>query len=174
MEIWVLAGLIAVIAVLRFAPKAAASVPIDGPTLPVDDKPALTVEQIIRKVAEAYGEDAALMLAIAKTETNFNPRAINLSDPSYGLFQIQAFWLTYFGFSKEPEQLYDPEFSANLAARILKYFRGRQNPQTGDYFQFPNEADIYNVGESLWREGRRNLAYRDKVLIFYRNFGGKS
>jgi hypothetical protein len=130
------------------------------------------VQQIIRDAAAANGVDPALMLAIAKQESGFNPANINRMDPSYGLFQIQTFWLTHFGFANDYRQLLDAQFAADLAAKILLYFQSRINPQTKDFFEFPAEVDIYNVGETAWAKGHRNLPYRDSVLNYYRSFGG--
>src|ERR1041385_8778598 len=64
------------------------------PTPDVGSTP-LDVQQIICDAAVAHGVEPALMLAIAKKESSFNPANINPSDPSYGLFQIQTFWLKY-------------------------------------------------------------------------------
>lgn len=130
------------------------------------------VQQIIRDAAADAGIEPAIMLAVAKQESGFNPANINKSDPSYGLFQIQLFWLKYFGYPQDAQLLLDPVFASQLAGQILNYFKGRINSQTRDYFQLPAEIDIYNVGETLWNKGRRNLAYRDSVLKFYRDFGG--
>jgi len=147
--------------------------PIAAPavTVPVVLGPQ-SIQEIIRAAAARFGQDAALMLAIAQTESSFNSAAVNLSDPSYGLFQIQVFWLRHFGFPGDKNLLLDATTASEVAARILQYFRARQNPLTGDTFQFPADVDVYNVGESLWAQGRRNLGYRDRVTGYYRNFGG--
>jgi soluble lytic murein transglycosylase-like protein len=121
------------------------------------------IQPLIRRVASARGVDPALMLAFAKKETNFNPAAVNASDPSYGLFQIMPFWLQYFGFSTDPDQLMNAEFNTGLACDIVGYFQ-----QKG--FRFPDQADIYNVGETLWKDGRRNVSYRNDVIRFYGEF----
>lgn len=123
-----------------------------------------TIMEMIRRVSLANGVDPALMLAIAKQESDFNPAATNPSDPSYGLFQIQRFWLQYFGHDPaDIEQLYNAAFATGLACEIILYFQNKG-------FTFPQQVDIYNVGETLWRDGRRNAAYRDAVNRFYNEF----
>lgn len=130
------------------------------------------VQQIIRDAAGRNGLEEALLLAIAQKESGFNPANINSRDPSYGLFQIQTFWLKYFGYGPDYQQLLDPQFASELACKILLYFKSKVNPQTGDHFQFPAEVDIYNVGETKWAQGIRNPNYRNDVIRFYQAFGG--
>lgn len=129
--------------------------------------PTETIPNMIRRVASERGMDPALMLAIAKKETDFNPAAVNPSDPSYGLFQIMGFWLKYFGFGPDLEQLMDAEFNTGLACDIVSYFQGKG-------FRFPEQADIYNVGETLWRNGKRNASYATDVTRFYSDFAKNS
>lgn len=136
--------------------------------------PPPNLDRIYQETAEQYGEDWRLLKAFARVESSENPKAVNLNDPSYGLFQIQAFWLFHFGLIDErayPDQvrdyLIDPVRATDCACRILQYFRKRTNPHTLAPFKFPSEADIYNVGETLWAKGRRNLSYRDRVKNEY-------
>lgn len=121
------------------------------------------VRTMIKETAVASGVDPALMLAICQTESNFNAGAINPGDPSYGLFQIQVFWLSSFGYNADWNLLMDPEFNAQIACQIISYFQGKG-------FSFPSQADIYNVGETQWRKGVRNVAYRDRVTNAYRSY----
>ena len=150
-------------------PSGTAAVPPSAPPAVVT----LTIAEIIESAAAKWNQDPALMKAIAQKESGNNPAAVNPSDPSYGLFQIQEFWLSYFGYRRDKQLLMDPVIASDVAARILRYFRLRVNPLTGDYFQFPAEVDIYNVGETKWARGVRNPAYRDDVARLYRVFGGK-
>ena len=122
-----------------------------------------SVQGMIRRVAGERGQSAALMLAFAKRESNFNAMAQNPSDPSFGLFGIEPAWLTYFGYSPDTWQLMDGPFSASLACDIIFYFQNKG-------FVFPSQADIYNVGETLWAKGVRNVAYRDAIIAAYHNF----
>jgi hypothetical protein len=145
------------------APSEPAGAPAPGPK---------SIDDIIRESAAVHGQEFALMKAIARKESSFNPSAVNLSDPSYGLFQIQDFWLPHAGYPQDKNLLLDPVVAADVAGWILGYFQKRVNPHTGRTFTFPAEVDIYNVGETLWRNGVRNITYRDDVTRFYREYGG--
>ncbi len=122
-----------------------------------------SLEFMIRRTAISFGCDPAVMLAICQKESNFNPSAINPSDPSYGLFQIMEFWLRHFGYTENYQSLLQAEFNAQVACRIVLYFQARG-------FRFPDQADIYNVGETLWAKGVRNVSYREDVKAFYRSY----
>jgi hypothetical protein len=135
------------------------------------------LDAIYKSVAEVYGEDWRLLKAFARKESSENPLAVNPGDPSYGLFAIQSHWLVYFKQldlkdsdreAKAREMLSDPTFATDMCCRILRYFRNRTNPSTLAGFRFPEEADIYNVGETLWAKGVRNAAYRDFIVSEYR------
>jgi hypothetical protein len=130
----------------------------------------MSLDGVYQSVAQQYGEDWRLVKAFAIKESSENPNASNPGDPSFGLFGIQAFWLSTFG-NGDPAQaqelLRDPQFATDTFCRILRYFRSRTNPHTLDNFQFPAEADIYNVGETLWAKGVQNVAYREFIVQKY-------
>lgn len=72
--------------------------------------------------ADAYGINPSLLRAIAKTESNFNPRAINRNlDGSIdiGLMQINSYWLQRYGLDADM-LLNDPCYNIMAGARILK------------------------------------------------------
>ena len=135
-----------------------------------ESAPSTNLDGIYQSVAQQYGEDWRLVKTFAIKESSENPNALNPGDPSFGLFGIQAFWLSTFGNgdpAKATELLRDPQFATDTFCRILQYFRSRTNPHSLDNFQFPAEADIYNVGETLWAKGVRNIAYRDFIVSKY-------
>jgi len=72
------------------------------------------------------------------------------------------------------------DFNAEATAHVLLYFMGqtqladaRPGPNrrakafSYRYFSFPDEADVYNVGENNFRAGRRNPAYLNAVKQFF-------
>lgn len=122
-----------------------------------------SIQQMIRRTANQAGVDPAVMLALCQKESSFVPSASNPSDPSYGLFGIKANWLTYFGYGPDVSQLFNAQTATDVACQIVGYFQDKG-------FVFPDQADIYNVGETLWAKGRRNIPYRDSVKNFYRSF----
>lgn len=152
-----LLGAAAVLVLLFVAGASAATTP-DAPS------PYETVEMMVRRVAQQRGQDPALILAFCQKESSLNPAAFNPNDPSYGLMGINPVpWLEYFGYSPDYTQLYSGEFNVNLGCQIISYFQDRN-------FRFPDEADIYNVGETLWKKGVRNTAYRAAVKSFYQSY----
>jgi len=135
------------------------------------------LDAIYQDVAHQFGDDWRLAKAFAMKESSENPAAENPNDPSYGLYGIQPFWLVSFGvLAKDDPELQtktkdlltsDPRFATEMFFRILAYFRRRTNPLTLSAFKFPDEADIYNVGETLWSKGVRNIAYKDFIVREY-------
>ena len=134
---------------------------------------------LIYRAAVRYRVDPDLMAAIIEKESSFRADAINPSDPSYGLGQVQTFWVWYFGYvatnddARAKAWLMNPAQNVEIVAQILRYFAGRTNPRTGGNFRFPEEADLYNVGETLWRKGVRNLGYRDDVTRIFNRLKGQ-
>lgn len=128
--------------------------------------------ELIRSKAIRHNVDPDLMTAIVEKESSYNPAAINPTDPSYGLGQIQTFWLKYFGYVEDHRLLLDPDTNLEVMARILKYFRSRVNPKTGQLFRFPEDVDVYNVGETKWAKGIRNTSYRDHVTQIFNRIKG--
>jgi len=126
-------------------------------------------DDLFQKYGAAYNIDWMLIKAVCWQESSFNPNAINPSDPSYGLMQIQHNpngWSTALAygkklninFSKLPDDLYNPELSIRIGgafiAEIVK--------------KYGNQAiDIYNIGETSYNRGNRNRIYRDSVLNKY-------
>lgn len=110
------------------------------------------------EAASKYRIHAYLLYAIAKTESNLNPRAINRNkNGSYdiGLMQINSIWLpTLRKYGLDEQQLYDPCTSIQVGAWILA-----QNMQ-----RLGNSWDAvgaYNASNPAYR-----LRYAQKV---YRN-----
>lgn len=152
-----LIGAAAVIALLFWASIAKAGAP-EAPS--VNE----SVQDMIRRVAVQRGQDPALILAICRKESSFVPTASNPNDPSYGLMGIKVYpWLGYFGYTNDVNQLFDGEFNVNVGCQIIGYFQSRG-------YSFPDESDIYNVGETLWKQGVRNSAYRNAVTSFYSSY----
>ena len=118
------------------------------------------VQAVVFNAARAWGVDPSLELAVVEHESGFNPAAVNSSDPSYGLGQVMRFWLKFFNYKDDTTQLLDAQFNANITARILLYFQSKG-------FKLPDQIDIYNVGETLWRKGTRNASYRNHVVELY-------
>lgn len=110
----------------------------------------------------AMGGDAssiALIKGVIATESQWNPNAVNPSDPSYGLMQI-------LGGSRGPypmvavSDLMDPSTNITLGATFLKNQITR--------FSFPGGVAAYNSGTPRTLPGGQyvNQAYVDSVLSY--------
>jgi hypothetical protein len=126
------------------------------------------MRDLIRNLGTAAGyPNIPFLQGLAFEESSLNPLAKSKAN-SLGLFQIyhaQNFsWLRWQGYTDaDVSKLYDPVFNTNLAIEIVRYFESRG-------FVFPDEADIYNVGETLWWKGQRNISYRNNVIKYTAQF----
>jgi membrane-bound lytic murein transglycosylase C len=99
--------------------------------------------KVIEAAAEKHRLDAALLYAIAETESHFNPHAISPAG-AMGLMQIVSSSagidaMHAMGKYRAPtkEELYDPAMNAQLGAKYLqllgkRYLSGIQNPDARD------------------------------------------
>jgi len=114
----------------------------------------------------------ALIRAIIKVESNFDPRARNPRDPSYGLMQITPGLAADFGIipdglkssRAEIEQIYVQENNLDVGCWYLAKLLNKYN--------FSEAVQMYNVGESGFNKGTRNYKYLDKVRKYYEKYGG--
>ena len=92
-------------------------------------------QSIINKYSEIYGLDPCLVVALIKTESNFNSNAKS-SKNAYGLMQITsttAEWASkIMGITNfNADMLYDPEFNINMGCWYLnnlnKEFNGNMS-----------------------------------------------
>lgn len=128
------------------------------------------LERLMASKADQYGVDRALVKAIAKVESNFNPRAKNPADPSYGLMQITPMLAQDYGLvkdyrnpsSSEIEQLYDPSKNLDVACPHLAYLMKIRT--------FGIAVQMYNVGPTGYMNGVRNYDYLNKVRSYYEKY----
>jgi hypothetical protein len=105
--------------------------------------------------------EALKVFTLFQTENaQFDPAADASDGKSYGLGQITPFWVN----ALLDESVIDPiawlknaDNNARLTVKIIRYFESRN-------YSFPTQADIYNVGETLWRKGVRNAEYQRRYL----------
>lgn len=129
-----------------------------------------SLDEMIRRVANRYGVDPALVKAIIRQESNFNPYAVNPSDPSYGLMQIMPILGQDFGIVKEWQNpteseiamIKDPETNIRCGTWFLSTLL-KDNPLDA-------AIQMYNVGRRGYNEGRRNADYLAKVKRFYNEY----
>lgn len=155
MKTWLVVTLFALIAVVVF-------VPFARNAMTYSDK---------RKRAKALAlkysanpEEALKVFSLFQTENaSFDPESTAYDGKSYGLGQITPFWieaLLKFTPPNPVAYLKDGDNNARLTVAIIRYFESKG-------FKFPESADVYNVGETLWAKRVRNAIYRQRYLDNY-------
>ena len=129
-----------------------------------------SIDAIIAENAKRYGVENALIRAIIRQESNFNPNAINPKDPSYGLMQIMPILAQDFGIVKE--------WMNPTEAEVAMIKQPSTNVQIGTWFlakllkKYPQGVAIqmYNVGEAGYNSGHRAAEYLSKVTGYYNEY----
>lgn len=132
--------------------------------------PRVDVQERIIYHAKKWGLEVALVKAVAKVESNFNPRAKNPADPSYGLMQITPILAFDYGLIKnyknpsdlEIELIFDINNNLSVACDFLNRLRK---------YPFKQQIMSYNLGETGYINGRRNYDYYNKVRGYYEAYG---
>lgn len=145
-------------------PKKAYASPATGKT------PLNSIDSLIKENSTRYGVPTALIKAVIKTESDFNPEAVNPKDPSYGLMQIMPILAEDFGIVRDWRNVTDAEVA------MIKL--PSKNIQIGTWFlskllkKYPMEiaVQMYNVGEAGYNSGKRASAYLEKVTRYYNDY----
>ncbi|KQB57334.1 MULTISPECIES: lytic transglycosylase domain-containing protein [Acidovorax] len=117
------------------------------------------IDECLRSAAAYQQVPHEWLVAIAKTESNFNPAAVNRNrngTTDHGLLQVNSVWLgTLAKFGITEPDLYDPCINAQVGAWILA--------QNIRQFGFTNEAiGSYNTGPN--GKPAAKLIYVQKVV----------
>lgn len=169
LKMLVLAGFGIIVAGLLILAKKAEGGVSDLTSIPIvqrgDD-----LDTLIAEAARKYSVPAALIKAIAMTESSLNPNAVNPSDPSYGLCQIMPILAEDYGIVRdwhnptdaEIAMIKDPATNLRIAAWHLNRLMSK--------YTMDVSIEMYNVGESGWLQGRRNSNYVSRVKRFYNEY----
>ncbi|QID32605.1 lytic transglycosylase domain-containing protein [Pampinifervens florentissimum] len=107
-----------------------------------------------------YGVDPVLLIAIAKVESNFNLRAINVNrngTRDYGIMQINSHWLERYKIPKE--WLFEPCYNIHFGAMVLRKCMEQ-------YKDISHAVDCYNKGSKAKGHG----AYVERVFRNYKRY----
>ena len=135
-----------------------------------DTKP-ITLDDIIEYNAKEYSIPTALIKAIIKKESSWNPYAKNPNDPSYGLMGIMPIVAQEAGFVNdyknvtqvEINSIYVTQNNIMSGCKLLHKLLKKYNMDVA--------VEMYNVGERGYNElGRRNGPYRMGVLEAYQDY----
>ena len=121
------------------------------------------IVKLIIEIAKQEKVEVEICLAIAKVESNFRPEVFNPNDPSYGLYQL-AFGtaIAYNKNIKNIKDLYNARKNATAGIRFLKHLIEIYPKAT-----VGNIAQVYNLGETKYNKGIRNLEYKKKFMFHY-------
>jgi len=125
------------------------------------------IRNLVLLKSSQWGVEPALIRAIIRAESNFNPRAKNPADPSYGLMQITPGLASDFGLIADPfsptrqeiNMLYNEANNMDVGCWYLSRLTSK--------YPFDTAVQMYNVGESGFNKGVRNLNYLEKVRKYY-------
>lgn len=130
-------------------------------------------DTLIFDAATRHGVDPALIKAVIRAESNFNPNAYRREpfvqhlggpDASYGLMQTLYTTAQELGYTGTPEGLFHPGVSIEYGTRYLKKQLIRYGGDT------EKAISAYNAGSARRTSGGKwsNQAYVDRVVRFFR------
>jgi hypothetical protein len=125
-----------------------------SPVLPVQSQGGSGLDSIIDKASKTYGIDPALIRAVIKAESNFNPRAVS-SAGAQGLMQLMPSTASGLGVTNS----FDPEQNVMAGTKFLKQmmdrYGGNLNSALAAYNWGP--GNLEKKGGALPRETREYL-----------------
>jgi soluble lytic murein transglycosylase-like protein len=128
------------------------------------------LDMMIANASAKFGVETALIKAIIRQESNFNPNAINPSDPSYGYMQVGLMVAQDFGLIKDYQNptgveialLLDPQTNINIGTWQLHRLLSK--------YPFEVAIQMYNVGIQGYNSGYRAAGYLANVTRFYNEY----
>ena len=113
-------------------------------------EPSLEIEKLIQEISQHHGVDPELVRAVAKAESNFNPRAVS-NKGALGIMQLIPETAKRFGVAN----VWDPKQNIEGGVKFLKFLMGR----------FPDNLPYilaaYNAGENAVLKYRGIPPYRE-------------
>lgn len=114
---------------------------------------------VARSLAIEHGLDPDFVQAIVQVESNYNVKAVNLNDPSYGVMQVSLLvGRTYNKRITNRHNIMVPYENLLAGVRFLKHLSVSVG---GDLAEI---AQAYNLGETKYRRGVRNPKYAQRVM----------
>lgn len=144
--------------------------PLQADPVTVENKPhraTENVQDIVNRASEKYGVDEALIKAVIKAESNFNPSAVSHAG-AQGLMQLMPSTARGLGV----QDSFNPEQNVMAGTRFLKdminRYHGNVDSALAAYNWGPGNVDRKGTG-SLPQETREYLA---KVKSYYNQYVG--
>ncbi len=119
------------------------------------------VQTMINVISQEVGFDhPEVAFAIAQVESALNARAVNPSDPSYGLMGLQLPTArAYNPAVQRPEDLFDPENNIRAGVGFLLDLENKYADREG----WEGIIQMYNLGETRYHAGLRSPQYLERV-----------
>ena len=129
-------------------------------TVPLD----VELQKHVYQIAQEYGLDWTLLLAVMQKESHFKPYTVSDSG-DYGLMQINRINFSRLSVEAGVNDFLDPRENVRAGAYLLSQLMGK--------YQDPNMALMaYNMGESgaaeFWEKGIYTSAYSREVINIQR------
>ena len=115
------------------------------------------IKRKVDELADKYGVNPALIMAIIKHESNFNPSAYNPRTGDYGLMQINAKAHPDFDINRA----YDIDYNLEYGVKFLRKLIDKWGPTHG----IEGIISAYNAGHPTFRN------YWSYVVPVLKNFG---
>jgi len=154
----------AILAVLMLLPKKLEAVVADIP--PAAD----SIDSIIAENAKRYSVDPALIRAFIKVESDFNPNAVNPSDPSYGLMQIMPILAEDYGIVRDWRNVTEAEIAMIRVPSTNIRIGAWHISRLLNKYVFEEAVQMYNVGETGYKNGKRAADYLAKISRWYNEY----
>lgn len=127
---------------------------------------------LAENTADKYGLDRAVVKAIIKKESDWDPNGTNPSDPSYGLMGVTPYIAITFGACRSGDdyatELHKPEKSLEAGCAYLAYLFGKYDD--GTEAGWAKIIQCYNEGEPNYDDGYRVPEYLSAVEGFYAEY----
>lgn len=122
--------------------------------------PELTQDESISLWSNIRQLDENLVRAIIFVESRGNRHALGDNKTTYGLMQVGRVVSRAYG-CQTPSELYDVDFNLMIGTGFLK--------KMIDKYGIKGGVQAYNLGETKYRRGMRNLRYYNRVRRAYEN-----
>lgn len=123
-------------------------------------------DTLIMDASRRHGVPVALIKAFIRTESSFNPEAVNPGDPSAGLMQTTPPTASSFlGRPLTLDDLKNPATSIEAGTRYIAHLIRR--------YPLDDAIQMYNTGEPRFKKGLRVPDYLAKVKKYLAYYEGK-
>ena len=120
--------------------------------------------------SKRYNVPIPLIKAIIENESSFQQYAKNPNDPSYGYMAVMPIVAQEYGIvndwhkvtQEEINAIYQVDNNIGAGTKLLGKLLSKYSMKTA--------IEMYNVGETGWKNGRRNSSYVNKVFDDYEKY----